>query len=73
MRNHPPFPRSGRVVTASLGTLFLVLAAIVLHTMDGPDWRSLLGALFLLVLAADLLLAARRRRWPVVMPFLVLP
>jgi hypothetical protein len=69
----PTFPPSARVVTASLGVMFLVLSAVVAWTMGEPDWRPIAGAVALLILGLDMVLAALRRRWPLIAPLLFLP
>lgn len=69
----PDLPRSARIVATTLGTLFLVLAGVVLVTATPLTWKPLLGAIILLVLALDFLFSAARNRWPILVPALFLP
>jgi heme A synthase len=59
-----PITPFGRVFAGALGVLFVGLAAVILATSPELDWRTVLGAVIVLVLGLDFLLGAVRSRWP---------
>ena len=73
MQQSTPMPASGRLFAGALGVLFVGLAAVILGTSAGLDWKAVLAALVVLVLGLDFLLGAVRSRWPRLVLALFLP